>query len=106
MINTGDILYSTMNCFNEMLAVNFYLVVKRTPKTAVLQELECDQAIDPERDAHRLDLLCTPIMTAPRGEPFRSKIRTWKSDGEEYISAGYEFIKSWDGEPVEAWQEG
>jgi hypothetical protein len=104
MIKTGDIMHYTKNGFNEGVYTVFYLVVKRTSKTIVLQELGCHDEADQSRNEHFTELLSTPILTETRREPFRCKIRISKWDGSEYVQLGNTIIHLWDGKPVETWR--
>lgn len=94
-MKASDILYSAWGY--EQTNVSYYIVVKATEKTVLLQEIGKDY----HRDGNNLFGTATPNPLELRGKPFRRKIdKTYR--GEPCVSiSSYENAYPWDGKPVE-----
>ena len=93
-MKASDILYSAWGY--EQTNVNFYIVVKATEKTVLLQEIGSNYGRADE-------FMCgtaTPDPLELHGKPFRRKIgRSWR--GEPCVSiTDYENAYQWDGTPI------
>lgn len=92
-MKASDILYSAWGY--EQTNVNYYIVVKATEKTVLLQEIGSDYSRADE-------FMCgtaTPNPLELRGKPFRRKIIKFSTE-EAVAIDNYEWAHLWDGKPV------
>jgi hypothetical protein len=94
MIKTGDILCGS-NISGYDTYAYFYLVVKRTPKTVVLQEL----CVLRTRTGD-WTFTCMPDELNAKGKPFRVHIYTNEDDSEVVFTGVNTAAKLWNGEPA------
>lgn len=89
----GDILYSTWGY--EQTNADFYLVLKTTPKTVTLQQLETSTDEIPGKMVGKT----IPIKDKPTGKPLRRKVHNHHGD-EFIVITNYEYAEKWDGKPI------
>jgi hypothetical protein len=94
-IAAGDILKSTWGY--EQTNVEFFMVLKRTPKMATVVQVRSDLR---EKPGEFMVYTATPAMPlTPYGKAFARKVQTY--DGSEFLErTSYAALYPWNGEPV------
>ena len=76
---------------------DFYLIIKRTPKTVILRQLKSADTMTP--GAFMMGT-CVPLVNEFREDKVEFRMRVFGDGGQEELHPEFGWMKIWDGEPA------